>query len=118
MARESVAKLPGRGELKPLGCRLPDTQKSLVRGGELFEAARQGVGYSQEQAAAHMGVTSGTLSKQIDNTDNQHLSFNRICAMPAAFRRELALEMLADVSGADKPLRMFLEVPSVERKGA
>lgn len=113
-----MRRLPDRLERKPLKCDLDRTHKSFVRGGELFEHARESCGFSQEQAADHYGTTQSQLSRQITNQDNQHLSFNRICEMPPTFRRELALRMLADVAGGE-PLRMFLEVPSVvERKRA
>jgi hypothetical protein len=115
--RRSVPDSLANVEPKPLRYGESRAQKVFVRGGELFEAAKGHCGYSQEQAADLMGITGGTLSKQIDNTDNQHLSFQRICEMPPAFRRELAMRMLMDVADGE-PLRMFLEVPIVERKQA
>lgn len=94
------------------------TSEPFVRGGTLFESAREACGFSKEQTADHYGVSPSLMTRQTQNSDNQHLSFQRICEMPAAFRRELALRMLADVAGGE-PLRMFLEVPSVvERKRA
>ena len=112
---ESVRRLPQRGELQSVKCETRRTTETFIRGGTLFESARDACGLSKEQAADHYGVSPSLLTRQTTNTDNQHLSFQRICEMPPAFRRELALRMLADVAGGE-PLRMFLEVPSVERK--
>lgn len=116
MAADS-ARLPVRVERKPLKYGEERTSETFVRGGSLFESAREACGLSKEQAADHYGVSPSLMTRQTQNTDNQHLSFQRICEMPPAFRRELALRMLADVAGGE-PLRMFLEVPSVERKRA
>ena len=115
---ESVRRLPERVERKPLAYGEGRTHGTFVRGGALFEAARETCGFSRDTAAEHYGVSASVLSRHVTNQDNQHMSFQRICEMPPAFRRELALRMLADVAG-DQPLRMFLEVPSVaERKRA
>lgn len=104
----NVSNLPARVERKPLKCEAIRTKESFVRGGELFERARNACGLSVDQAAGHMGVSAGLLSRQIDNADNQHLSFQRICEMPAAFRRELALGMLDDVNG--EPLEYWVRI--------
>jgi hypothetical protein len=97
----SIANLPVRVERKPLKCEAVRTKEPFVRGGQLFDQARNACGYSQEQAAGYMGVSPGLLSRQATNQDGQHLSFQRICEMPPAFRRELAIGMLEDVDGCE-----------------
>lgn len=94
-------------ERQPLKCGLRRTTETFVRGGQLFEKARERCGYSKEEAASHYGVTPSLLTRQTTNQDNQHLSFQRICEMPAAFQRELALRMLA---GLGVRMRMVVEV--------
>lgn len=111
----SLARKLDAVEGKPVKCELRGTSETFVRGGKLFDSAREACGLSNEQAADHYGVSPSLLTRQKSNQDNQHLSFQRICEMPPAFRRELALRMLADVAGGE-PLRMFLEVPAVTEK--
>jgi hypothetical protein len=88
-------------ERRPLKCDTKRTSETFVRGGQLFESARERCGLSKEQAADHYGVSPSLLTRQTTNQDNQHLSFQRICEMPPAFRRELAIGMLTDVDGVE-----------------
>ena len=99
--RTTVATLPERVERKPLKCEAVRTSETFVRGGKLFEKARERCGYSQAQAAGHYGVSASLLSRQTTNQDGQHLSWQRICEMPAAFKREIGLALLADVEGVE-----------------
>ena len=89
-------------ERKPLKCQLSSTSETFVRGGRLFEKAREVCGFSKEQAADHYGVSPSLLARQVTNQDNQHLSFQRICAMPPAFQVEIALGMLRAVGGIEE----------------
>lgn len=98
----TVAEKLDRVERKPLKCDIRRTKESFVRGGELFTQARERCGYSHEQAADHYGVSSGLLSRQVANQDNQHLSFQRICEMPSEFKREIGLGLLRDCGGVEE----------------
>lgn len=106
---ESVRRLPERVERQPLKYGEGRTSETFVRGGKLFERARESCGFSKEQAAEHYGVSPSLMTRQTTNQDNQHLSFQRICEMPPAFRRELALQMLEDVQG--EALETWVKVP-------
>lgn len=88
-------------ERKPLKCALRGTSETFVRGGQIFETAREHCGLSKEQTAEHYGVSHSLMTRQASNQDNQHLSFQRICEMPPAFRREVALLMLAEIDGIE-----------------
>jgi hypothetical protein len=92
----NVAKLPDRVERKPLKCEPRRTSETFVRGGQVFEKARERCGFSKEQAADHYGVSPSLLTRQVANQDNQHLSFQRICEMPAPFKREIGKALLED----------------------
>lgn len=83
--------------LTPQKCELRGTSESFVRGGQLFDEARQACAWSHKEAAGHYGVSESLLSRQRDHTDNQHLSFQRICEMPAAFQREIGLRLLRGI---------------------
>jgi len=95
--KSSLAERLDRVERKPLKCGPKRTSETFVRGGELFDSARQRCGFSMGEAADHYGVSPSLLQRQMTNQDNQHLSFQRICEMPPAFRTELALGLLEDV---------------------
>lgn len=100
MPRNNTAQLE-TVERKPLKCELRRASETFVRGGRIFEKARERCGFSKEQAADHYGVSASLLTRQVSNQDNQHLSFQRICDMPPAFRREIALGLLEDVGGVE-----------------
>ena len=85
----SVADRLDRVERKPLKCDLKRTKEVFVRGGQIFEQARESAQLTREQAADVYGVSAGLLSRQVTNQDNQHLSFQRMCEMPEAFQREV-----------------------------
>jgi hypothetical protein len=89
-------------ELKTLKYGESRTSESFVRGGEVFEEARLACKWSKEQAAAHYGVSQSLLTRQVANQDNQHLSFQRICEMPAEFRREIGLRLLREVGAVEE----------------
>lgn len=76
-------------ERKPLKCSLKRTSEVFVRGGEIFEEARECASLTREQAAEKYGVSASLLQRQVTNQDNQHLSFQRICEMPTKFQREI-----------------------------
>lgn len=107
MPRQSQANLPPM-ELRPLKRPEPRTSDSFVRrgkayeqGGKVFEQAVNRCGWTKDQAAGHYGVSASLMTRQMQNTDNQHLSFQRICEMPEAFRREIAIGLLEDVRGVE-----------------
>jgi hypothetical protein len=100
MAKDNTARLESV-ERKPLKCDMRRTSETFVRGGRIFDKARERCGFSKEQAAEHYGVSHSLMTRQVANQDNQHLSFQRICDMPAAFRREIALGLLEDVGGVE-----------------
>lgn len=85
----SLAERLDRVERKPVKCKLPSTSEVFVRGGQIFEQARECSQLTREQAADEYGVSASLLARQVVNQDNQHLSFQRICEMPAPFQREL-----------------------------
>lgn len=78
-----------RVERKPLKCEARRTSEVFVRGGQIFEEARECSQLTREQAADHYGVSASLLARQAANQDNQHLSFQRICEMPPKFQREV-----------------------------
>jgi hypothetical protein len=88
MSQSLAAKLD-RVERKPLKCSLGRTSDVFVRGGEIFEQARECSGLTREQAASEYGVSASLLARQATNQDNQHLSFQRICEMPERFQHEV-----------------------------
>lgn len=88
MAPQSQRNLPPM-ELKPLKCERKRTSESFVRGGDIFEQARNAAQMTREQAADAYGVSASLLQRQVTNQDNQHLSFQRICEMPERFQREV-----------------------------
>ena len=97
MARSSVAEKLDRVELKPLKCDMKRTSEVFVRGGDVFDQARNRCGFSMGETAEHYGVSPSLLQRQMTNQDNQHLSFQRICEMPAKFKTEIAIGLLEDV---------------------
>jgi hypothetical protein len=97
----SVAKRLDAVERKPLKYGEGRTSETFVRGGRIFEAAREASGFSKEQAADHYGVSPSLMTRQTQNVDNQHLSFQRICEMPPKFRRELIAAMSDDLARDD-----------------
>ena len=82
-------------------CELRRTSETFVQGGKVFEQAVNRCGWSKDQAAGHYGVSASLMTRQMQNTDNQHLSFQRICEMPAAFRKEIAIGLLEAVDGVE-----------------
>lgn len=96
-------------ELKPLKCGLGRTSDVFVRGGQIFEQARECCGLTREQAAAEYGVSASLLQRQATNQDNQHLSFQRICEMPLKFQTEVIrawAERLAGVVEVETTVRI------------
>jgi hypothetical protein len=86
-------------ELRALKCELRRASDSFVRGGKVFEQAVNRCGWSKDEASGHYGVSASLMTRQMQNADNQHLSFQRICEMPAQFRKEIAIGLLEDVDG-------------------
>jgi len=81
-------------ERKPLKYGASGTQPSFVRGGQVFDTAMTRTGWNRATAAGHYGTSESLLSRQVSNQDNQHLSFQRICEMPAAFLVELVFALI------------------------
>ena len=93
----SIAERLDRVEGKQLKCGLRRTTDSFVQAGKLVEHAMKTAYPSQDIAAGDYGVGSSLLRRQIDNVDNQHLSFQRLWSMPDRFRTELLLVLAEDL---------------------
>lgn len=81
---------------------------------ELIEAAFDRARLTKREAARHMGITGTQLNRQLQNLDNQHVSFQRLWKLPNAFWRELLIlaaqrRKLARV----RPLRVVLDFEGV-----
>ncbi|HYF34276.1 MAG TPA: hypothetical protein VD994_03210 [Prosthecobacter sp.] len=100
----SVADRLDRVERKPLKCDLRRTTESFVRAGSLVDDAISKARMTREQAAAHYGVTPSLLARQIQNADNQHLSFQRLWSMPLAFKLELVDVLMSDLRADGAPV--------------
>lgn len=57
--------------------------------GDLIALALEAAHITRGQAAGYMGISEGLLSRQIENVDNQHLSWQRLFKLPDSFWREL-----------------------------
>lgn len=84
MAR-SLSQLPERVERKPLKCSPERAEviqaarkKVSPEGGQVTSTALEKAGVHRGEAAHYLGISEGLLSRQIENTDNQHLSFQRM----------------------------------------
>lgn len=93
----SVAERLDRVERKPLKYGEGRTSESFVRAGQLVEKAVDRAYAKRETAAEDYGVTASLMTRQIQNADNQHLSFQRLWSMPEAFKRELLVAMADDL---------------------
>ncbi len=71
----------------------PDVRKNLspdrCEHGDLIAKALEQAHITRGQAAGYMGISEGLLSRQIENIDNQHLSWQRLFKLPDVFWREL-----------------------------
>lgn len=88
---ERIAALSGV-ELKPLKCDLSQgdsARKKVSCDGQVVADAIDRSGLTRGEAAGHMGISEGLLSRQIDNADNQHISWQRLNLLPDRFWREL-----------------------------
>ena len=92
----TVAKRLESVERKALKCGLDrgDAARKKVSSdrcddGQLVATAMEKSGLTRGQAAHCMGISEGLLSRQIDNADNQHLSWQRLSKLPNAFWCEL-----------------------------
>lgn len=99
MSSKSVAERLDRVERKPLKCELRRTSEVFVRGGDIFEQARNAAQMTREQAADAYGVSASLLQRQVTNQDNQHLSFQRICEMPERFQVEVVKAWVQRLDG-------------------
>lgn len=86
-------------EGKPLKCGLRRTPESFVRAGRLVDLAIARAHLTREEAAGHFGVSPSLLSRQLQNEDNQHISFQRLWSMPHAFKVELLRVLAEDLDG-------------------
>lgn len=91
---DSVSKLIPDPPRKALKYGASGTHDSFVLGGQVFETAAQRLGWNRATTAGHYGVSESLLSRQSGNQDNQHLSFQRICEMPASFLVELIFALI------------------------
>lgn len=76
-------------------------QKVSSDGGKVVDRAISAAGLSRDTAAKEMGISPSLLTRQIQNTDNQHISFQRLWSMPDRFKVELIVAMAADVEGVE-----------------
>lgn len=97
MSSQSVAERLDRVERKPLKYGAGRTTESFVRAGQVVEKALEKAYSKRETAAEDYGVTASLMTRQMQNADNQHLSFQRLWSMPDAFRRELLVQMADDL---------------------
>jgi hypothetical protein len=74
-------------------------QKVKSDAGQIVDQAITASGMSRDTAAREMGISPSLLTRQIQNTDNQHISFQRLWLMPDRFKRELIETMAADIEG-------------------
>ena len=93
----TIAERLDRVERKPLKCQLRGTTESFVQVGKLVEHALKTAYPTQDIAAGEYGVTPSLMRRQIDNSDNQHLSFQRLWSMSDKFKTELLLVLAADL---------------------
>ena len=105
MASQQSARPLPEVERKPLKCALRRTSESFVRAGQLVDRAISRATLTRDVAAEHYGVSPSLLARQIENTDNQHISFQRLWSMPLAFRLELVDVLMEDLR-AEAPTRI------------
>jgi transcriptional regulator with XRE-family HTH domain len=86
-------------EGKPLKCALRRTPESFVRAGRLVDLAISRAHLTRDEAAGLFGVSPSLLSRQLQNEDNQHVSFQRLWSMPQAFKLELLRVLAEDLDG-------------------
>jgi len=103
---EKSAALLDAVEVKPLKCALRKSERVGVAlqkvesgAGDLVDAAISGARMTRDTAAREMGISPSLLTRQIQNTDNQHLSFQRLwsTSMPMQFKVALLLAMAEDL---------------------
>lgn len=85
-----------RVERKPLKCSLESSSEARKKvssdrceHGQLVARALESAHITRGQAAGYMGISEGLLSRQIENIDNQHLSWQRLFRLPDRFWRQL-----------------------------
>lgn len=110
MANTKVAQALDAVERRPLKCRLRRTSESFVRAGRLVDQAICKSARTRDRAAEEYGTSASLLARQIENTDNQHLSFQRLWSMPDDFRIELVVLQLKDLGIA---VTLHAEIPIV-----
>jgi AraC-like DNA-binding protein len=65
-------------KVRPVKCDFRPTKESFVRQGAMVIQARERRGWSHEKLAQEMGISASLLSRQIENEDNQHVSWQRL----------------------------------------
>lgn len=93
--KPSLAKQLGAVELRTLKCELASedgvrNEVSYVPG-HLVERALNRAGINRKQAAGHMGISESLLTRQMQNIDHQHLSWQRLFSLPDEFWTEMLL---------------------------
>lgn len=66
-------------------------QKPPCDARDVIEAALDRARLTKDEAARQMGITGTQLNRQLQNLDNQHVSFQRLWKLPNAFWRELLI---------------------------
>lgn len=113
MAPSVNARLDGV-PLKNLKASVRTTEPDLKRvkgAGALVKLALVRAGISQKQAALDMGLSDAQLSAQLADKEGEHLSWQRLQALPDAFFLELLI-LLAEHRGIAR-VRMTMDL---ERK--
>ena len=104
MNREKAIAVVAELERKPLKYGEAGTKEKFVRAGDLVETAMHRVYSKQEAAAVDYGTSASLLSRQMRNQDDQHLSFQRLWAMPQAFKLELIDLLMEDLQASGAPI--------------
>lgn len=76
-------------------------QKLSTDAGAIVQRAIERSGMNRDTAAREMGISASLLNRQMQNSDNCHVSFQRLWAMPQPFKRELVMAMAEEIDGLE-----------------
>jgi transcriptional regulator with XRE-family HTH domain len=77
----------GRGKSPATGCNSTSAPLQLVAA---VDEALARIGMSDKDAAAAMGITPGTWSRQKNGVDNCHIQLDKLALLPEAFHVEFS----------------------------